>query len=121
NIDGQVVLYADKMTGSLIRALKETDRRRKKQIAYNKKHGITPASIEKQITDISVIKQKNTKNIEKILSINLYADPEDLEEEISKKVKEMHKTALNFEYEKAAGLRDEIAELRKELATKYER
>jgi len=109
NVRGKVILYADNITGSMKRAIDETERRRKKQIKYNKKHGITPKTIEKSIESIidHELKPEVTPefiDLEKI---------EDLPAVISAKQKEMKIAAQNLEFEKAAILRDEIIQLRK--------
>lgn len=130
NVDGQVVLYADNLTGSLKRAIDETDRRRKIQLAYNKKHNITPATIKKNIKSIETEfgltsdedKEKRDKKqtvIQKIMALELSPtyglDPEKL---IKQKTKDMREAASNLEFELAAILRDEIKEISKQLRTK---
>lgn len=117
NLNGLVVLYADQMTGSLKRALKETDRRRKIQVKYNEEHGITPKSIKKNIEDIRDMLGDDQKegDIKEILKIELSAEPDEIEQVIKDKTDEMEKAAANLMFETAALLRDEIAELEKEL------
>lgn len=116
NVNGLVVLYADKMTGSLDRALKETERRRNIQIAYNVKHGITPQTIIKTIKDIRAELDRNFEaDTSKILDIEIGATPMEIEEAIREKEIEMDKAAANLLFETAAILRDEIALLSKEL------
>jgi len=116
NVDGKVVLYADKITGSMERALAETNRRREKQVAYNLEHGITPASVKSNIKDIvdSVYEQdhvtvsigKGKDGKEQIqVGANLAAVIKDIETQ-------MREAATNLEFERAARLRDEIKRLR---------
>lgn len=111
NVDGRVILYADRVTGSMERAMRETDRRREKQHEYNLEHGITPATVKKNIGDIiaHVSNQDQvTVPIDEatphLVGSNLRAHIEHLE-------KEMREAASNLEFEKAARLRDEIREL----------
>lgn len=120
NLNGQVVLYADVMTGSLKRAIKETDRRRAIQVAYNEEHGITPTSIQKTIEDIrgDLGASLSTEDVRDILDIELSAEPHEIKEVIKEKEDEMEKAAANLLFETAAILRDEIAALKEELKKK---
>jgi excinuclease ABC subunit B len=121
NVNGQVVLYADKYTKSIQRAIEETDRRREIQLAYNKKHGITPKTIQKSIKNIleefgiSAKKGKNTargKRKEQLLRLDLAGDARPLKDIIIDKEKKMKEAAKNLEFELAAILRDEVRELK---------
>ncbi|MBU1126098.1 UvrB/UvrC motif-containing protein, partial [Patescibacteria group bacterium] len=120
NIGGQVILYADHMTGSLKRAIRETNRRRKIQIQYNKDNGITPKSIQKQIKDIREMlgHDIDTPNIKDILKIELTAEPHEIKEVIQEKEREMKTAVANMMFETAAVLRDEIVALEMELKSK---
>ncbi len=109
NIYGKVILYADQLTGSLKRAIDETQRRRAIQLAYNKKHGITPKTIKKKIA--SIVDHELMPNLPKEF-INLES-LEDLSGFIKLREKEMKEAARNLEFERAALIRDEIAQLRK--------
>lgn len=111
NVDGRVLLYADKMTGSLEYAIDETNRRREKQVAYNEAHGITPESIRSKIRDVlqSVAEQDYVTvdtgvSGDVMIGHNLRAHIEDLE-------KRMREAAGNLEFEEAARLRDEVKRL----------
>ncbi len=122
NVNGEVVLYADTITGSIERALEETDRRREKQIAYNTKHGITPQTIQKAIRNIleefgidsNKASAKRTKGKDKkysTLELDLLGDARPMKEIIKEKQLSMKEAAKNLEFELAAILRDEIREL----------
>ncbi len=116
NVDGKVILYADKITGSMERALSETNRRREKQQAYNKEHGITPQSIKSNIKEIVDSIYENDRvtvstgvepdgKQQVHVGANLAATIKDLETR-------MRDAATNLEFEKAARLRDEVKRLR---------
>jgi excinuclease ABC subunit B len=112
NADGRVIMYADRMTGSMERAIGETERRRAKQIAYNEEHGITPATIRKNVDDIlsglykgDVDMNRVTAKVDKpMVGANLQAHLDGLRTE-------MRKAAENLEFEEAARLRDEVKRL----------
>ncbi|HAT74089.1 MAG TPA: excinuclease ABC subunit B [Candidatus Moranbacteria bacterium] len=109
NVRGKVILYADNLTGSMKRAIDETNRRRKLQTAYNKKHHITPKTIQKKIE--SIVDHEIRSEIPKEF-INL-ENLEDIAGYIKQREREMKDSARNLEFEKAAIIRDEIGELRK--------
>ena len=114
NVNGRAILYADKETGSMQRALAETGRRRAKQIAYNEAHGITPKGITKSIQDIMEGARSNAAS--KTSRDGTFIDgmtPAEVMKRIKKLEAEMFKLARNLEFEQAAKLRDEIGELRK--------
>lgn len=115
NVEGKVILYADEVTGSLERAMKETNRRRKIQLAYNKKHKITPKTIQKKIGDIRAMFGEDEKSIEDILKLELTAEPHEIEEVIKEKEKEMRQAAFDLDFETAAIVRDQIVLLKKEV------
>jgi excinuclease ABC subunit B len=120
NVDGKAILYADRVTGSMARAISETDRRRKIQEAYNKEHGITPVSIKKSVTDIlATIYESDYYTVpleEKDEELDIA--PEKISQTINTLNNEMKKAAKNLEYEAAAQKRDKIKRLR-ELEIKY--
>jgi excinuclease ABC subunit B len=109
NISGRVILYADKITGSMKRAIDETNRRRKTQTEFNKKHHITPKTIKKKIESIvdHELKPEIPREFVKLESL------EDIVGYIKQKEAEMKTAARNMEFEKAAVIRDEIIQLRK--------
>jgi len=115
NVRGQVILYADSMTGSLKKAIGETDRRREKQLAYNKKHKITPQTIKKKINDITKALGIEEKEVKEILKLETVPDSRDVTEIIAQKETQMKEAAAELQFELAAILRDEIKVLRKSL------
>ena len=121
NVGGQVILYADEMTGSMTRAIKETKRRRKIQLAYNKKHGITPKTIEKKIGDIRGMieeEQVSESDARSVLHIELTAEPHEIKQVIQEKTEALNHAVEKWQFELAAVLRDEIRVLKKDLENK---
>ena len=111
NADGRVIMYADRITGSMERAMGETDRRRARQIAYNEEHGITPQTVKKNVEDIlaglykgDVDMNRVTATVDKHAGANLAAVLDGLRTD-------MRKAAENLEFEEAARLRDEVKRL----------
>jgi excinuclease ABC subunit B len=117
NVRGQVVLYADVITGSMRRAIQETNRRRAKQELYNQEHGITPQTIIKAVKDIRGVLglSVDSKDVKKILKLELTAETHDLKTVLKQKEAEMKDAAKDLEFELAAILRDEIGEIVKEI------
>lgn len=108
NVHGRVILYADEITGSMERALKETERRREKQIQYNETHGITPETIKKNIQ--SIISEEDILPSEDLVKpINL----DDLPKMIRDKERQMKELSHELRFEEAAVVRDELIQLRK--------
>lgn len=120
NVNGRVILYADEMTRSLEKAIGETNRRRAVQLAYNKKHGITPLSIKKTIHDITdSLKADRDRATAMALMVDLaIADnPKALKQLIKDKKSEMEEAVKVLDFETAALLRDEIIKLEEKLPT----
>jgi len=112
NVDGRVILYADSITGSMERALKETNRRRKIQIEYNTKHGITPKTIMKSIKDITdQMVTEHEKTLGTLLSLDAKQFEKDPKKFIAQKEKQMNAAVKELDFETAALLRDEIRAL----------
>jgi excinuclease ABC subunit B len=117
NLDGKVIMYADTVTGSMQRAIDETSRRRRIQMEYNRRHGITPRSVQKAVRGVLEItlpvaaesgetySAKHIKNLDK----------QELEQMIAKLEQEMRQAARELAFERAAEVRDMIIELRKEI------
>ncbi|HAS84625.1 MAG TPA: excinuclease ABC subunit B [Candidatus Yonathbacteria bacterium] len=116
NVEGRVILYAEKITGSIERAVSETSRRRAIQVAYNKEHGITPKTIIKQIKDITEhLETDHMKAVRMNLDIDAQVFIKDPQKLLKLKEKEMSKAVKELDFETAAILRDEIAMLREQL------
>ncbi len=119
NVRGKAILYADRITGSMERAIAETDRRKTKQIAYNKKHGITPQSIQKKVVDIMQGAYEDTSRRSRRYArvaeaSGEYGDVtvENLGKAVAELEKKMFKHAELLEFEEAAGVRDQIHKLK---------
>ncbi len=108
NVNGEVIMYADVMTGSMKRAIAETNRRRKLQEAYNKKNGITPQTIKKEISDIlNSIYEADYAEVDTAEVI----DAKDVPKKVARLRKQMFAAAKKLDFERAAKLRDEITRL----------
>jgi len=118
NIHGTAILYADRVTGSMARATEETARRRDRQVTYNDKHGITPATIVKQVADIMEASYpapgKRRRKVAEETARYATMTPEQLMRRAAKLEKQMLKAARDLEFEQAARLRDEIQRIRDE-------
>ncbi len=116
NVAGTAILYADKMTDSMKRAIDETERRRAKQKAYNLEHGITPKSVKKEVKDIidGVYRSDNTSVSHLTETVGSMSE-KDLSAEIKKLEKQMFEFAKNLDFEKAAAVRDRLAELKAQV------
>ncbi|MDH1470501.1 excinuclease ABC subunit UvrB [Shewanella sp. GD03713] len=127
NVNGKVILYADRITQSMAKAMGETERRREKQHAYNLEHGIVPKGVVKRITDVMDIDDgRDTEKGYSPSSLGKVAEPKakryqadaaQLSHDIDKLEKQMHEHARNLEFEQAAALRDEVKRLRELLIT----
>ncbi|TMV10114.1 excinuclease ABC subunit UvrB [Ruegeria sediminis] len=112
NAEGRVIMYADKITGSMERALAETDRRRAKQIAYNEEHGITPETVKKNVEDVLAgLYQGDTDMARVTAKIDKPLHGANLEAHLDGLRTQMRKAAENLEFEEAARIRDEIKRL----------
>jgi len=113
NADGRVIMYADRITGSMERALNETERRREKQITYNQEHGITPETVRKNVDDILAgLYQGDTDQSRVTAKIDdKLAGGSNLQAVLDGLRSDMRKAAENLEFEEAARLRDEVKRL----------
>lgn len=115
NACGEVIMYADKITDSMDKAIKETERRRKIQIEYNKKYGIIPQTIKKPIENNLLSLVASYRDLEDIVAeemVELGIDKKDLPKLIDKLEKDMHKAAKILDFERAAQIRDQLKKLR---------
>lgn len=125
NLNGKAILYADHITGSMQRAIDETERRRAKQIAFNEEHGIVPKGVKKDIKDIlegaTVPGSRSGKRKAQARAAEVQGDysslrtPKDITKEIGRLEEQMFKHARDLEFEAAANLRDQVAALRERL------
>lgn len=115
NVSGEVIMYADKITDSMQRAISETERRREIQLAYNKEHNITPKTIVKKIEDNLLLLVNSYRDVEEIVADQMATmglSAKDLPKVIAKIEKDMHKAAKLLDFERAAELRDKLKQLR---------
>ncbi|MFT6028861.1 MAG: excinuclease ABC subunit B [Oleiphilaceae bacterium] len=126
NINGRAILYGDRITGSMKKAIDETERRREKQMEFNEKHGITPKGLNKKIIDIMegamLVPGKRRQSLSKIAEqgseydVQLMArTPEELRNEITRLENEMYDAAKGLAFEKAASIRDQVSALKQRL------
>jgi excinuclease ABC subunit B len=113
HVEGKVLMYADVVTESMARAIGETRRRRERQVAYNLEHGIEPRSIRKEVHDILSVIGATQENAEKFRADKL---PREVAlKTVAELERKMRDCAANLEFEKAAALRDELMELRRQI------
>ena len=115
NAEGHVIMYADRITDSMKKALEETERRRKIQQAYNEENGITPTTIKKAVRDLISISKVIAKEELQLEKDPESMDREELEKLIGKIQKKMKQAAADLNFEAAAELRDKMVELKKKL------
>ena len=115
NADGHVIMYADNITGSMNRAITETERRRAIQMKYNEEHGIVPQTIKKKVRDLISISKKVEEDSSKIIKDAESMSEAELKAVIKELTKKMNQAAVELNFELAAKLRDEIIELKKHL------
>ena len=120
NVNGQVHMYADKITPSMAKAIDETNRRRAKQVAYNKKMGVDPQPLRKKIADITDMLSREEEDTAKLITaeksqIRRHTPSGDLVVLIEELSEQMRAAAGELQFELAARLRDEISDLKKEL------
>jgi len=111
NVEGRVILYADRITGSMERAINETERRRKLQAKFNEEHGITPTTIRKSLQK-ELVETKEYEAVSGVLAITEDMSAREITDVIIDLEADMHLAAKNLEFERAAELRDRIKELR---------
>jgi excinuclease ABC subunit B len=124
NVNGRAILYADSMTGSMAKAIGETNRRREKQIAFNEAHGITPQTVQKRVADVmegarvaapgAARGRTRSNGRDAKAAIEVPSDPKALGKFLTQLEEQMLEHARNLEFEEAARLRDEIREIREE-------
>lgn len=125
NLNGKAILYGDRITKSMQKAIDETDRRRKKQVAHNEAHGITPTGLTKRIIDVMDMggdpnrkkRREREQEARNIVTMRTYRTEKELLNKISEQERAMYKAAQDLEFEKAAAMRDELNELREALKT----
>ena len=116
NADGRVIMYADKITESMARAIRETNRRREKQLAYNKKYGITPETVRKAVREvIEATRVAEPRAVYEVGTRGRKMTKAQLKKQIATLEKEMKDSARQLAFERAAQLRDLIIELRLQL------
>ena len=121
NVDGKVLMYADRETDAMRAASRETDRRREIQLAYNREHGITPETVQKGISDMTEFLAMESRTARRAppadqpLRRRDDRDPEQLEKLIVELEEEMLAAAEDLRFEEAARIRDELKELRRDL------
>jgi excinuclease ABC subunit B len=119
NVDGRVLMYADRETDAMRKAIEETDRRRGIQLAYNREHGITPETVQKGISDLTdflAMESRAAPSRRRRVQLDgEIANPEQLEKVIVEMEEEMLAAAEDLRFEEAARIRDELKELRRDL------
>lgn len=119
NVEGRVILYADEMTDALEYAIGETNRRREKQLAYNKKHGITPASIKKEIKSITdQMRSEHDETVDTLLKVDMELFKKNPKKVLKEKRRQMEEAVAILDFETAAIVRDEISILENSMDKK---